>query len=236
MSAETLSRPGIASLSEQPKTPEKFKPNFPFLTINGRAGTGKSSLASDLSRDLNMQVYDIGSIFRRWDRIFGQKSQVINYAERTTEVDKKLDEMVKRRMIRAINSGTPVIIVSRMGGWLAKELENEGFPNSPRINLTAPNEVAAKRVYEREKKKNPALSLTEDQIEIALRRRNREDYKALKRAHPELTSNPMDHGLKDSNGNKVYNMVVNTTRRTVTQTKEELYRKLKEQGFLKKVA
>lgn len=236
MSAETLRRPTGIPPVEQLNTPEKFKPNFPFLTINGRAGTGKSSLASDLSQDLGMQVYDIGSIFRRWDRIFGKKSQVINYAERTTAVDQKLDEMVKRRMVRAINSEAPVIIVSRMGGWIARELENEGFPSSPRINLTAPNEVAARRVYEREKKKNPALSLTEEQVETALRRRNRKDYKALKRAHPELTSNPMDHGLKDLNGDKVYNVVINTTRRTVEQTKEELYRKLKEQGFLKKVA
>ncbi len=238
MSAETTDRPRVSQMSEALPIPEKPKTNFPFITINGRAGTGKSSLAKAMSEDFGLQVFDIGKIFRRWDGIFGQKSDMRDYAPRIVEADQKLDFMVRRRMLRAIQSNQPVVIVSRYGGIIAKELANQGYPDSPRVDLTASDEIAARRVFERDNKNifNPVAN-NEKAIEETMRknaRRNTKDFHALKAAHPDLPGNPMNRNLKNSKGERIYNIVINTNTLSVREMKEELYQELEEKGFLAK--
>ncbi len=234
MSAETTDRPRFNQIPEALPIPEKPKTNFPFITINGRAGTGKSSLAKAMSEDFGLQVFDVGKIFRRWDRIFGKKSEVIDYAERDVVVDQRLDENTQRKMKRAVSSDQPVIIVSRLGGWLAQNLEKEGLPTSPKVNLTVSKEIAARRVRNRERKVNPNFSKTVEQVKSELGRRNTLDFEALKNAHPDLPGNPMDPGFKNARGQRIYNINLSTDTSSVTEVKEKIYKELRKQRFLEK--
>lgn len=244
--AETLAPTNIAGGSEILPTAEKLQPNFPFITINGRAGTGKSSLAELITKDFEMATYDVGGIFRRWDRAFGKKSTVVDYAERALIVDQRLDENTQRRMVNtnpkpenkpSMKSARPAVIVSRLGSWIAKNLENEGVaPRTPKVLLTTSRDIAAQRVWKREKKKNPKFDQTVEQVKAFLSRRNAKDFKALKSAHPTLTGNPMDPGLRDAKGRRVYDIVINTDNLSVEETKERLYQELEKKGFLRRTA
>lgn len=236
MRAETLTPGNVVGNLEIPATPEKFKTNFPFITINGRAGTGKTSLSELIAKDFDMKTYDVGGIFRRWDRIFGNQSEVIDYATRDVIVDQRLDENTQKKMRRTHQSDSPVLIVSRLGGWIAKNLENEGSPIAPKVLLTVSREIAAKRVWERERKRNPQFDRTVEQVKKELRRRNTKDFESLNAAHPELPTNPMNNDLRDSNGQKVYDIIIITDKLTIKQVKEKLYKALEEKGFLTRTA
>lgn len=238
MGVETLSRSIAPNSPEKTKNSERLEPHFPFITLNGPAGTGKSTLAEDMSKDLHIPIFDVGAIYRRWERIFGNKSDVIGYAPRAVEVDQKLHAITERKMMNAYRSGRPVIIVSREGAWIAKELEDKGFAKAPKFLFTVSKREGARRVWEREKKRNPAFSKTQEQVRQDINNRNVNDYKALQAAFPNIPGNPMDPGFRDEDGRRIYdkNKTIHTDKLSVSEVKKVVYDVMEQEGYLRRAA
>lgn len=231
---------------------ERFKPNFYVMTVGGGPGTGTTTAVNLMSSRLDIPSFKAGELFRRWEKRFGTHSNIEGFVARAPEVDVKIDTMTQEKEEKAIATQTPIIIESRLGAWIARKLKTKG----PNILYIASDDVAAQRVWNREKARReeeiakamqavgenrvaivlPAFDKTVEQVKKELSERRREDLKAWKTAHPDLPGNPMNPGFRDINGNRVYQIIINTDKLSVKEVVLETYRLMLEGKFLSKIA
>lgn len=112
-----------------------------IITIGGVAGSGTTTAAEVLSEKLNIPYISAGSIFRQMAAERGMSVlEFSEFAENNTDIDIEID---KRQADLANNSENLVI-----EGRLSAHFINADL----RVWLTAPLDVRAKRVCERESK------------------------------------------------------------------------------------
>lgn len=208
--------------------------NFYVATLGGGPGTGTTATVELHSKRLGVKFTARGEVFKRWDRRFGEDTGVIGFAPRTVSVDQALDEKTENRMKRANDTQSPLIVESRLSALIAKKLQNEGrIQQGPRILLTASNDIAAHRVWRRENKKKKDFTKTVKDVKANLQERRAKDLEQWWKAYPELSGkNPMDPDFRDENGEKVYDIVIDTNNITVVQVEELLYSELIKRGYL----
>lgn len=137
------------------QTPQEASPKREILipipdviTISGYSGVGKTTVAHILKRLLDMRFEKVGGEkFREWyEKTTGQK--VLGFADRDPAVDKALDDYTTSRVTQAIKTGRKIIVEARLGGWLAKKVEEE---QKQKISLTkTPSERIVTPVLPRE--------------------------------------------------------------------------------------
>lgn len=219
------------------KSSEAERPgiNFYVATLSGDPGTGTTATAELLSKVLGIKFTERGEIFKRWDRRFGEKTGVIGYAPRDVEVDKAMDRKTETIMRKSNDTRNPLLVESRLGGWIAKRLQDEGkIEAGPRILLTASDEIAAKRVQERESRKNASFNKTTEQVKADLAERRELDLEQWWKATPKMAGqNPMSPDFTYTNGERVYDIVINTDTLPVGQVVEIIYSQLLTRGYLK---
>lgn len=114
-----------------------------LLTISGLSGSGKSSTAKGLGKELGFPTVDIGQIFRAMAA--KHKMDVVAFgpfAAKHPEIDKQLDAAMIRRAKKHKN----IIMQGRLSGWMTKR---EGL-EAIRIWIAASPKVRAMRVAKRE--------------------------------------------------------------------------------------
>lgn len=119
-----------------------------IIAISGSPGTGTTTLSKLLATKLNWQHVYAGQIFR--DMALARNMSLVDfnhYAAGHSEIDKELD----KRMVQTARVMRDGVLEGRLSAW---QVRQAGVP-AVRVHLTAPEEVRAKRVAEREGKTVP---------------------------------------------------------------------------------
>jgi cytidylate kinase len=140
-----------------------------IITISGRPGSGKSTLGRLLSAKLNIPFFSMGEIRRHYAVEHGM---TINDLNERAEKDPSSDHQVDEFQRRLPEKHPSFIVDSRLGYHF--------LPQSVKIFIKVPREIAAKRIFER-RRESEAWASVEDGIE-ALKQREESDkhrYKHL---------------------------------------------------------
>ena len=112
-----------------------------IITIGGPAGSGTTTAAKVLSENLNIPYLSTGSIFRDMAKEKGMSVlEFSKFAENNTDIDKAID---RRQADLAYEAGD-IVVEGRLSAYFIEA--------DLKIWLTAPLDVRAKRVHDRENK------------------------------------------------------------------------------------
>lgn len=107
----------------------------PKITITGDLGSGKSVVSKILQQILGFEIYSTGKVQREIAARYGMSTLELNqYAETHPEIDDEIDSAFVR-----LNQAPAGYIVDSRLAWFF-------MPNSFKVFLTVPIEVAAKRI------------------------------------------------------------------------------------------
>ncbi|MCX6751436.1 MAG: cytidylate kinase family protein [Candidatus Nomurabacteria bacterium] len=105
-----------------------------IITINGGLGSGKSSTADLVAKELGFKRFSSGDFFRQVGLELGLSINEINIR---AETDKKIDEMTDQKL-RDLNNKNKIVIDSRTAyHWI---------PESFKVYLNLPPEIAKDRI------------------------------------------------------------------------------------------
>ena len=111
------------------------------VAISGLHGAGKTTAAKALAKKFNLRYVCAGSVFRQ---LAEERGMTLDEFSRYVERRPNIDRMIDRRTTDAAKEDN-VLIDGRLAGWMAKKAD-------VRILLTAPLEVRAWRISQREKR------------------------------------------------------------------------------------
>ena len=95
----------------------KIKTKFKNIVISGGIGTGKSTLARNLSKKLGWEMISAGEWFRRWHQEQGIPLDAPDLVPE--DVDEQIDYGLRDKM----RDEEGVVFEAHLGGWLAKDLQ-----------------------------------------------------------------------------------------------------------------
>ncbi len=179
-----------------------------IISFNGDHGSGKSTIAKKLAKDLGYERFYMGKIFRNMAKEEGASyADFLELLKKDSSYDKKVDAYV----VDLANTKDNFIIESRTA-W-------HFIPTSFKIYLKVDEKEGAKRMFadylETEHRKNESNSIKslEDILRIS-RHRKEEDDKRYKKIY-DIDTNDMSQ----------YDLVLDTT----NLSKEEVYKKVKQE-------
>ncbi|MHA1722653.1 MAG: (d)CMP kinase [Candidatus Baldrarchaeia archaeon] len=158
-----------------------------IIAISGPAGSGKTTYAKKLAKELGLRYVSAGQLFRKMAREKGLSLvEFSRIAEKNYEIDKEID----KRTLEEARKGN-VVLDGRLTAWVTKDIAGL------KILLTAPLEIRVKRIANRDKKDyNEVFKETVEREQSELKR-----YKEI------YDANPYDLSL--------YDVVLNTSKFTI---------------------
>lgn len=114
-----------------------------IITISGDAGTGKTTIAKRLSKELHVPYFYAGAIFRD---IAKEKNLSVIELSQNAHISPDIDRSIDNRMLHILQTSKDGVVEGRLSGYLAWE---HNIP-SIRIYLKASPDVQAKRIAHRE--------------------------------------------------------------------------------------
>lgn len=204
---------------EQPPKKE-ISFNIGGIVISGYPGTGKSRVIDGLTKRLNIPLdrkLKVGDLFRKDAKKTGEI--VLDYYERSEDTDRMADE-AQSEIFQNADPKNPFVLESKLGGYLVNSLRGQSLnPSVITVLLTGDKDVLRNRVYHRERKKHPGLTLEESTEKTE--RRQSKDLEQWKKVHPELNFDPLA-----SESAFIYDIVVDTTNFSAKEVEEEIYKQL----------
>ncbi|MCY0860392.1 (d)CMP kinase [Sulfuracidifex metallicus] len=117
-----------------------------IITISGPPGSGKTSVAKIIAKDISADLVSAGSIFRKMAKEMEIDILQLNkIAEKDFSIDSKLDNEILNQILEARKSMKNIIVESHIAGWLFKEYSDLSF------YLNAPLRERARRISIRDK-------------------------------------------------------------------------------------
>lgn len=174
------------------------------ITISGKAGSGKSTVAKLLSEKLNLEHYSIGDLMRVMAKEKGMSLLELNkLAEKDKSIDFELDEKLKE-LGRAKDN---FVVDGRLTAFF--------IPNAEaRVFLDADDKVRAQRILKDRRQQEKSKNLKEAMGKI--KKREESEKKRYKKYYK------VDYLDK-----KLYNFVVDTTKFNPNQVVDKIM------GFVK---
>lgn len=181
---------------------------YPLITISGPPASGTSTLAEQLSENLDFELINGGDIFRE---LADEKNMSLSELSELSEEDDSIDKKIDGRLEEIIQShvqgsrepnGNGLIVESRLAGW-----HSDGSADLS-IYLDAPVDVRANRITDR------------DETEEELRTREQSEAKRYQNYY----------GI-DVTDTSVYDRVFETHKLTVEELMDEIYEEIPSQDF-----
>ena len=171
------------------------------ITISGTPGSGKTTVARLLEKELGMNYVYSGMIFRELAEKHNMSLEEFGkYCEENCEIDKELDD----KQLKILKKGN-VILEGRLAGWLAYKNKISAF----KILIDADIDTRAKRIVNRE--------------EGIVEKRKKE---IQKREKSEAKRYKDYYGL-NLNDKSIYDIVIDSADKTPEEILEIIIKKLK---------
>ena len=158
-----------------------------IITISGTAGSGKSTAAKLLAKELDFKHYSIGDLMRK---IAKEKSLTLLELSAKAEKDPEIDKELDKKQIELGKTEDNFIIDSRLGFHF--------IPHSFKVYLKVSEEEAAKRIFKENRQHEKYQDIKESQEKIKQRKRS-EDKRY------------MDYYKVNYQKESNYNLVIDTT-------------------------
>ena len=169
------------------------------ITISGKSGSGKSSIAKELAKKLNLDYISMGKIYRDYAEENNLELIEVNeMANKDNTFDQKIDEYQK-----TLNKKDNFVLDSRLGNCFIKDNYS--------IFIDVNDLIRAKRVYNDKRDNENYNSIEEVKRELIRRdkldneRFNRlYDYEFLKKSNYDLVIDSSDKSI-----NRIVNKIIN---------------------------
>jgi CMP/dCMP kinase len=129
------------SHSRDPGTSKGLKFRHMIISVSGPHGTGKSTYATRLAKDLRIRHVSAGILFRRIAR---ENNLSLEELGKKALDDFSIDKLVDERTVKEAEKGD-VVIDGQLAGWMMKDRADL------RIYLTAPESIRLERIAKRDK-------------------------------------------------------------------------------------
>lgn len=186
------------------RTMQKIK----IITINGFPGSGKSSTADGVAKELGFKRFSSGDFMRQIALDRGiSLNELSKKAESDTAVDKSIDEAVKKT-----GEGEKIVIDSRLAfHWI---------PNSFKVYLDLPPEIAKERISNN-LKTNKFRQESEGKMDVEeVYKKIIERFESEKKRYQNLYQ--VDHADKNN-----FDLVVDTNKNNLKQVIDIIVREYK---------
>jgi len=174
-----------------------------IITISGKAGSGKSSVAKKLARKLKLKHYSIGDLMRKLAK---EKNMSLNELSKLAEKNDSVDKELDKKQIELKNEDN-FVIDGRLTAFF--------IPNADlKVFLDCDDEVRAQRIlrHDREEEKSADINDTINKIkqrESSERKRYRKFYHV------------------DYYDKNLYDLIIDTTNVNINGVVEEIIKKVK---------
>ncbi len=165
------------------------------ITISGKSGSGKSTIAKKLAKKLNFEYISMGKIYRDYaEKNNLELIKVNEMAGKDKAFDKKIDDYQK-----TLNKKDNFILDSRLGNYFIK--------NNFSLFIDVDDLIRAKRVYD-DKRKNESYNSIEE-VKKELIRRDKLDNERFNRLYNYEFLKKTNYDLIIDSSDKTVNRIVN---------------------------
>jgi cytidylate kinase len=157
-----------------------------IITISGKAGSGKSSVAKEISKRLNLKHYSVGDVMREMAKEKGVSLLELNkQAEKDPRIDKELDD----RLIKLGKTEDNFVIDGRLTAFFIPHAQF-------RVFLDADENTRAERILNAQRKDEKHASLKETMANIEKRetseKKRYKEYYDVDYSDPKLYTSIID--------------------------------------------
>lgn len=207
------------------------------ITISGPSGSGKTTEGMFLAKEYGIKLYEAGGAFREKVRE-ERHHEIIGPAIRTTEEDMNIDEKVAVWVKKSKDEKR--IIEGRLAGYVSSKVINEMTQNGEtppkviKILIKADFKTRIDRIFQRQVLENP--NITREEIEQETLKREAYDLEIWYKSHPKLVGkDPFSEEFTDDLGNKVYDLVINTSNMSPEQAAKIVHTELVRRGLVRHI-
>lgn len=111
-----------------------------IIALSGFHGTGKSTIARDLSREFGLRIISSGMVFRK---IAEERNLTLEELSKLAEKSPDIDLIIDNRLKKLVLEGN-AIADALLSGWMLKDIADI------KIWLKSPLEIRIRRIAERE--------------------------------------------------------------------------------------
>lgn len=132
-----------------------------IITVGGLPGSGKSTFAKLLAKDMGLRYLSAGHVFREMARECGMElGEFSKHAEGDHEIDRRIEEMQVEK-----SRGGDIVVDSRLSAWVVENpdlriylsvgrperarrvSQRDGIPMEQAINLVSERELSERKRY-----------------------------------------------------------------------------------------
>jgi len=139
------------------------------ISISGPPGSGKTTVATLVSKSLKLKLILTGQVFREQARKAGVDVHKYNIM---AEKDKSIDEKLDAEILRLARKSGDVLVEGRLAGHILHGNKVPAF----KVFITAPAHIRAKRIAKRESSKWEREMEKLSSRELSEKRRYRDFY------------------------------------------------------------
>ena len=169
-----------------------------IITISGKAGSGKSTVAKEVAKKLGLKHYSVGDLMRQLAK---EKKMSLNELSRLAEKDKSIDMELDKKTIE-LRAADNFVIDGRLTSYF---LPYAGL----KVFLDCDDEVRAERILKDKRSDEKSKNLRE------LIKKIRQREQSERKRYDNLYN-------IDSHDKKLYNLIIDTTKLSINEVIEKI--------------
>ena len=169
-----------------------------IITISGKAGSGKSTVAKEVAKELGLKHYSVGDLMRKLAK---EKKMPLNELSRLAEKDKSIDMELDKKTVE-LRAADNFVIDGRLTAYFLPYADLKIF-------LDCDAGVRAERILKDKRDDEKSKSLKE--LLEKIRQREKSERKRYSRLYK-----------IDYHDKTLYNLMINTTNLSIREVVDEI--------------
>ena len=169
-----------------------------IITISGKAGSGKSTVAKEVAKELGLKHYSVGDLMRKLAK---EKKMPLNELSRLAEKDKSIDMELDKKTVE-LRAADNFVIDGRLTAYFLPYADLKVF-------LDCEDKVRAERILKDKRDDEKSKSLKE--LLEKIRQREKSERKRYSRLYK-----------IDYHDKTLYNLMINTTNLSIREVVDEI--------------